>query len=93
MFLDRIRVYQLAISYLVPLNIISYLVPWNIYMIVKHINMIVKHINMFYKLGLDYFFLISQIITGIFLRFSLLVVNIFWNINKIVLSKNKKKCI
>ncbi len=77
MFLDRIRVYQLAISYLVPLNI----------------YMIVKHIYMFYKLGLDYFFLISQIITGIFLRFSLLVVNIFWNINKIVLSKNKKKCI
>ena len=61
MFLDRIRVYQLAILYLVPLNI----------------YMIVKHIYMFYKLGLDYFFLISQIITGIFLGFSLLVVNIF----------------
>ncbi len=81
MFLDRIKVsiYQLAISYLVPLNI---------NMFVNHIN-----INMVYKLCLDYFFLISQIITGIFLGFSLLVVNIFWNINKILLSKNKKKCI
>ena len=47
MFLDRIRVsiYQLAISYLVPLNI-----------------------NIFWNFGiLGFFFLISQIITGIFL--------------------------